>query len=78
MERLLFLWDELDDLVGLAKHFGRNVSGDARASWRDARSTVRRAQWGWRNSRAWRRAAIVDPQRQGLKFRLIAPNLPRR
>lgn len=64
MERLLFLWDELDDLVGLAKHFGRNVSGDAQATWRSARAGL---------------SAATDRARlPGLKFRLTALNLPRR
>lgn len=64
MERLLFLWDELDDLVGLARHFGRNVSGDAQATWRDARASLN--------------AAGDRTRLPGLKFRLAAPNLPRR
>jgi hypothetical protein len=64
MERLLFIWDELDDLVGLARHFGRNVSGDAQATWRSARASL---------NAAGDRARV-----SGLKFRLAAPNLPRR
>lgn len=64
MERLLFLWDELDDLVGLARHFGRNVSADAQAGFRHARASLSASrQFAWR---------------PGLKFRSAAPNLLRR
>ncbi len=64
MERFLFLWDELDDLVGLARHFGRNVSGEA--------------QLGLRGAICALRAPRQLPWQQGLKFRAAAPNLPRR
>lgn len=69
MERLLFLWDELDDLVGLARHFGRNVSGDAQATWRGAKASM---QAGLKGSLRGAQGPA------GLKIRAAAPNLPRR
>ena len=64
MERLLFLWDELDDLVGLARHLGRNVAADA--------------QHGLRLTGAALTARRQFPRVADLKLRASAPNLPAR
>jgi hypothetical protein len=76
MERLLFLWDELDDWMGLAKHFGRNLSGNAQASFRGAMAGLRASTH--RSIYTSRLRLTRSSGRSGLKFRSAAPNFPRR
>ena len=64
MERFLLLWDELDDLVGLARHLGRNLGADAKRGMLGAFSALRQPR-----HLSWQ---------QALKFRAPAPNLFRR